>query len=295
MDTNKDKKTSVIKQYLYKLKNKKNIFITKIKILKQLKDNGNTIDIETIGKVFNINITKKKNKQKRNSNTHEYKIDFGMDTDTNSNKNKKNKNKNNSNIQSSKDNYSLIIIFLLVFNIGASLLSFDFISSTKFNNMTEQFTEVISRSIKSPQTEIYLKSKFENNNDSIVYYYEIIDNLDSYTYKIKNTEVNNDLRITLLENIASKTKEIKTLNNIKATDYNSITLVGDYYIINNKYKIKETNLNGKDISSITNNIKQNNINSYNKNKVEFTISTFIALTILESFALLSINKYKKNT
>lgn len=298
MDINKDKDkdNSTVKQYLDKLKGKKNIFITKLKILKQLKENGHKIDRETIEKVFNINISNKKNKKADNSRNSEYKIDFGVDInpEINNNKNqakKKNANKSNS---SKLKSYSVLgTIFLLVLNISSSLLIFDIVSNTKFNKMTEQFTEIISRSIKSPQTEIYLKSKFENDNNSIIYYYEIIDNLDSYIYKIKNTEIDNELRVELLENISLKTKEISNLTNIKTTDYNSITLVGDYYIINNQYKINESNLDGKDINLITYNIKNNNINNYNKNRIEFIVSAFITLSIIEGFIFISIDKYKK--
>lgn len=295
-DKDKDKDNSTVKQYLDKLKGKKNIFITKLKILKQLKENGHKIDRETIEKVFNINISNKKNKKADNSRNSEYKIDFGIDInpEINNNKNqtkKKNANKSNS---SKLKSYSVLgTIFLLVLNISSSLLIFDIVSNTKFNKMTEQFTEIISRSIKSPQTEIYLKSKFENDNNSIIYYYEIIDNLDSYTYKIKNTEIDNELRVELLENISLKTKEISNLTNIKTTDYNSITLVGDYYIINNQYKINESNLDGKDINLITYNIKNNNINNYNKNRIEFIVSAFITLSIIEGFIFISIDKYKK--
>lgn len=302
MDTNKKKNTPDTKHHLNKLKRNKNIFITRIKILKQLKKNGNDVNIETIEKVFNINITKNKNKKTNNTNSHEYKLDLGTDSDINIKNKNKNKNKNsnhkstnNSNTSNSKNNYIWVIILLFIFNTGVSLISFDFVNDIKFNNMTEQFTEIISRSIKSPQTEVYLKSKFDNYNSSIVYYYEVIDNLDSYTYKIRNTDVNDELRIKLLENIALKTKEIKTLTNIESKNYNSITLVGDYYVINNKYKIKEDSLNGKDINLITSSIKQNNIDNYNKNKIQYTISTFITLAILESFVLLSLNKHKKNT
>lgn len=292
-DKDKNKNNSTVKQYLDKLKGKKNIFITKLKILKQLKENGHKTNLETIEKVFNINI---KNKKVNNSNNSEHTIDFGIDTNTEiiDNKNQaKKKNVNKSNSFKPKSHSVLSIIFLLIFNIYTPLLTFDIVDNTNFNAMTEQFTEIISRSIKSPQTEIYLKSKFESDNNSIIYYYEIIDNLDSYIYKIKNTEIDNELRIKLLENIALKTKEISNLANIKTTDYNSISLVGDYYIINNKYKINENNLNGKDINLITCNIKNNNINNYNKNRIEFLVSAFITLSIIEGFIFIFIDKYKK--
>lgn len=295
MDTN-DVKKSPMKKFIDNINSKKNIFITRIKILKQLKKNGNDVNIETIQKVFNINITKTKEKKSEKTNN----IDFLNQSNENINNRQKKENvkkiKDTDVINTTKKKLTFCFFILLIcgFNILASITIFDLNNNIKFNTINEQFIETISRSIKSPQTDVYLKSKFDKNKNSIIYYYEIIDNLDSYTYKIKNTDVDNELRVKLLENIATKSKEIKNIEAIKTTDYNTITLVGDSYIINNTYKINEKNISGKDINIITSSIKNNNIKYYNDRKIEFTVASFLTFTIIESFLYFIIKKQNKN-
>lgn len=295
MDTN-DVKKSPMKKFIDNINSKKNIFITRIKILKQLKKNGNDVNIETIQKVFNINITKTKEKKSEKTNN----IDFLNQSNENINNRQKKENvkkiKDIEMINNTKKKLTFCFFILLIcgFNILASITIFDLNNNIKFNTINEQFIETISRSIKSPQTDVYLKSKFDKNKNSIIYYYEIIDNLDSYTYKIKNTDVDNELRVKLLENIATKSKEIKNIEAIKTTDYNTITLVGDSYIINNTYKINEKNISGKDINIITSSIKNNNIKYYNDRKIEFTVASFLTFTIIESFLYFIIKKQNKN-
>ena len=295
MDIN-DVKKSPMKKFIDNINSKKNIFITRIKILKQLKKNGNDVNIETIQKVFNINITKTKEKKSEKTNN----IDFLNQSNENINNRQKKENvkkiKDIEMINTTKKKLTFCFFILLIcgFNILASITIFDLNNNIKFNTINEQFIETISRSIKSPQTDVYLKSKFDKNKNSIIYYYEIIDNLDSYTYKIKNTDVDNELRVKLLENIATKSKEIKNIEAIKTTDYNTITLVGDSYIINNTYKINEKNISGKDINIITSSIKNNNIKYYNDRKIEFTVASFLTFTIIESFLYFIIKKQNKN-
>ena len=289
----KENKKSPMKKIMDNINSKKNIFITRLRILKQLKENGNEVNIETVQKVFNIHIIKSKPKENKKTSN----IDF-LNHNTNDTKNEKSKTKpvkETDTIETIKKKFisCFSILLILVFNILVSMGIFDLSSNIKFNTVNEQFTETISRSIKSPQTEVYLKSKFDEDKNSIIYYYEIIDNLDSYTYKIKNTDVNNELRIQLLENIANKSKKVKDIKSIKTTDFNTITFVGDSYIINNKYKINEKNINGKDISMITTSIKNNNIKNHNDRKIEFTASLCLTFVILEGCLYLVIKKQRK--
>lgn len=295
MDSN-DIKKSPMKKFIDNINSKKNIFITRIKILKQLKENGNDVNIETVQKVFNINVIKTKEKKSEKANN----IDFLNQSNDNINNRQKKENvkkiKGTDTISTAKKKLISCFFILLIcgFNILASISIFDLNNNIKFNTVNEQFIETISRSIKSPQTDVYLKSKFDEDKNSIIYYYEIIDNLDSYTYKIKNTDVDNELRVKLLENIAIKSKEIKNIEAIKTTDYNTIILVGDSYIINNTYKINEKNISGKDINIITSSIKNNNIKYYNDRKIEFTVASFLTFTIIESFLYFIIKKQNKN-
>lgn len=299
MDNN-DIKKSPIKSSIDNINAQKNIFITRIKILKQLKANGNDINIDTIQRVFNVNIIDTSSKKEKNT---------AKASKRNDKLNKKEKqNKKNINIKDKKEfvinlfnKLKLIpiayIALILVVNSILSTGLFSINNSIEFNELNEQLTATIYRSIQSPQTEIYLKSKYDKESNSIVYFYEIIDNLDSYIYNIKNTSLNDELRITLLEKIAAKTTEIKELKSINLNKVSSISLVGHSYIIDNKYNIDEKNISGKDISLITASIKNNNLTKYNDDKHKFTISSNITLIIIEGclayFIYNNKNKHKK--
>lgn len=299
MDNN-DIKKSPIKSSIDNINAQKNIFITRIKILKQLKANGNDINIDTIQRVFNVNIIDTSSKKEKNT---------AKASKRNDKLNKKEKqNKKNINIKDKKEfvinlfnKLKLIpiayIALILVVNSILSTGLFSINNSIEFNELNEQLTATIHRSIQSPQTEIYLKSKYDKESNSIVYFYEIIDNLDSYIYNIKNTSLNDELRITLLEKIAAKTTEIKELKSINLNKVSSISLVGHSYIVDNKYNIDEKNISGKDISLITASIKNNNLTKYNDDKHKFTISSNITLIIIEGclayFIYNNKNKHKK--
>lgn len=299
MDNN-DIKKSPIKSSIDNINAQKNIFITRIKILKQLKANGNDINIDTIQRVFNVNIIDTSSKKEKNT---------AKASKRNDKLNKKEKqNKKNINIKDKKEfvinlfnKLKLIpiayIALILVVNSILSTGLFSINNSIEFNELNEQLTATIHRSIQSPQTEIYLKSKYDKESNSIVYFYEIIDNLDSYIYNIKNTSLNDELRIALLEKIAAKTTEIKELKSINLNKVSSISLVGHSYIVDNKYNIDEKNISGKDISLITASIKNNNLTKYNDDKHKFTISSNITLIIIEGclayFIYNNKNKHKK--
>jgi Rps23 Pro-64 3,4-dihydroxylase Tpa1-like proline 4-hydroxylase len=187
--------------------------------------------------------------------------------------------------------YILAISGLISF--GLSFVGFIKYDTITFNEVNERFSETISRSIKSPQTELYLKSKYDTKSDATIYYYEIIDNLDSYTYYIRNMDVNDSLRIDLLEKIASNSKTIQSIGNINTGEFNTIVLVDDYYVLNNKYKIHEDNISGKDISLVTSSIKQNNLNNFYKNKMIFTV-TWTSVGTVVGYVILSLATKKKS-
>lgn len=87
MDSN-DIKKSPMKKFIDNINSKKNIFITRIKILKQLKENGNDVNIETVQKVFNINVIKTKEKKSEKANN----IDFLNQSNDNINNRQKKEN-----------------------------------------------------------------------------------------------------------------------------------------------------------------------------------------------------------
>lgn len=292
MDGNQAKKTP-IKDFAQNINANKNMFITKIKILKQLKNNGNNVNLDTIQRVFNINIINiDKNKTESKSKTNKN-INFDTFYDTEEESKEKNKFLPKTLFNKKKLIFSSFLVVLLFVNFIASILFFNLSYNIEYNELTEQLSAIIYRSLESPQTDICLKSRYDENSNSIVYYYEVIDHLDSYTYYIKNTSLDNELRVKLLTKIANTSKK---LENIKSIDYktiNSISLVGHSYIIDNKYSINEDKITGKDINIITSSIKQNSINKYNNDKRNFMISSYITIITIEGFIVLIINKNKK--
>lgn len=301
MDTKNKNNSSNIKEHSDKLKKHKDKIISKVSSFKENNINIKDTNLASLKE----NIKNKLNIKTKSAPEPTFVLDFGSNINANTSNTKAKEDDNTENTEKKKlsinfsipevnlkNNKIVIISTIILFNIITSFVSFNISSTIKFNHVNEQFMETISRSIKSPQTDIALKSKFDSKTDSIVFYYEVNDKLDSYTYKIKNVDVDETLRVKLLESIASKTKEVKSLASINTTSYNSITLVDDYYIINNKYRINEENLSGKDIKTITESIKSNNINEFNTNKTEFIISLFLTLGILEGFAFYNIRKIK---
>lgn len=285
---NTEIKTSPIKNLLNKAKANRNLFVTKIKILKQLKANGHDINIDLIQKVFDINIIKTNpNKSKKSKFSKNINNNFNIYQE----KNKEIKKKISFNINKQLISSSYLVLVLTA-NFIISNLLFGFNNNIEFNTLNEQLISTINRTVLSPQTEVLLKSKFDKKTNSIVYFYHIIDNLDSYDYYIKNTSLNDELRVKLLDKMTSECKEIKNIQTINMSNVNSISLFGDSYIIDNKYIIKDTNVSGREINAITSSIKDNNIKKYNDNKNSFIISSSITLIILESIALIFIQKHK---
>lgn len=293
----KEIKKSPIKKLLDNLNANKNMFITRVKILKQLKSNGNDVNIDTIQKVFNINIINtNSNKDKKNASVNNDNSKSKKDKKNKSLNNfteNNNKKKNKTRLLSSNKLISLFCALLvLITNFSISNIIFAF-NNIEFNTLNEQFISIINRTIQSPQTDIYLKSKYDTKTNSIIYFYEIVDNLDSYKYYIKNTSVNDELKLKLLKKIFDTSKEIKNINTLNLNTINSISLIGDSYIIDNKYIIKDANISGKDINLIISSIKNNNIKQYNTNKKNFLISSCLILTIFEGFIIFFISIYKK--
>lgn len=290
MDSKQVKK-SPIKDFIYNINANKNMFITKIKVLKQLKSNGHDIDLDTIQRVFNINIINTSEKNTGLKTKLEGKKNIELDKSE-----EKNKDKSESFFSALLSKKKIIssscMITLLFVNFIASTLFFNLSNNIEYNELTEQLSAIIYRSLESPQTDICLKSRYDENSNSIVYYYEVIDHLDSYTYYIKNTSLDNELRVKLLEKIASNSKKLKNIKSIDYKNINSISLVGHSYIIDNKYSIDEENITGKDITTITSSIKENSINKYNSDKQNFITASYITLIILEGFVLFTIHKNK---
>lgn len=273
--SSKNKKTTLFVDNINKYKN---IFLSKIKILKNQKEYTGKMDISTIKKVFNIKSKDKKNKNEK------------IDSISKKDKPKEEKNKVNKieiiNI--------FIIIGMLLLNSFASVTLFKINDNAKFNRVNEQLTSIIYRSIKSPNTEVFLKSKYDKNTNSLNYYYQVVDKLDSYTYNLSNKDIDNDLKLKLLNNIVLNSKEVNNIKNINAK-YESITLVDNYYIINSKYKIKKENISDNEIKLIAENIKNKKIQSYNTNKIITIVSTFALCTLFELLLISSTTKQRKKS
>ena len=265
----KDKKVTTLVDNINK---QKDIFLSKLTTLKSQKEYTGEFNISMIKNIFR---TKDKEKNKH--------------LDIFNNKESENKDKN------TKMNIigTFTIIGVLTVNFLFSTTFFRINNHFDFNSVNEQMVSIIYRSIKSPHTEVLMKSKYDESTNSIVEFYQVIDKLDSYTYNLTYKDVDKDLHSKLLETIENKSKPINTLEPIK-NKYESITKVNENYIINSKYKIHNKNLSENDALSIKESIKHNNIKAHNVNKIINITSSFILCTLLEIAIASRVIKQRNN-
>lgn len=277
----------------------KTSFSTKIRILKSFKEKGQEVNLNTYIKIFELEkyedfiykIASFKDTKNRIKEDKTFNIKKQFQKTKNDN-NKKDKLQNKEEKLLEKKKYSntlLITAMSALVSIAMSFVLFSFCNDIKFTKLDEDNLNIILRSLKSPQTETFLKSRFDEKRNSIIYYYKVNDMLDSYTYEVSNQEVNEKLRSELLKSSVSDAKTIKSINTLNPDTFNTIVLHEDYYVINNKYKIHEKNITGEQISSITNHIKENNIKNHKNLKFKFIGGFSVALTLIITFSTIFIS------
>ena len=263
-------KNNFLKDKIINLKYFKNNCVVKYKIIQKKRFNGEKVSLidflVEMGFIKKKEIkkeTKKSNINKLNDDTKKYDI-----------KEEKVKNK----IINRKIMYNTASItgFILI-SFLTGIIFFEKSDDIRYLKLTEENEIKISNILKSPKTSTYIKNTYNEKSENIEYFFLVVDNLDSYSYKIRLNDTSEDLRKELLQNNLKNTTTTNSLEKINAT---TIIPFEDSYLINNKYNIDKSLLNDSTLDKIENNIKMESINNYNHFKNLTITSITVVLSIL---------------
>lgn len=179
------------------------------------------------------------------------------------------------------------VVGFIVTSFLMSFLLFQGSNNLGYLNITEENETKILNILKSPKTNTYIKNTYNEKQQDIEYFFLVVDNLDSYSYKIKLNDVSEDLRKELFQNNFKNTKSTDSLKNV---NIETIIPFEDNYLINNKYNIEKTNLNFNTLDRIENNIKVESAINYKNFKNTTIASITILLSILLNLIYFSIKK-----
>lgn len=260
-------KNNILSKYIQNLKYIKNNFIIKCNVIKKKKKNGEKITILDILNEFKFIDSKKYIKNTSHNNSGSLKE-----------KNKKSKSDSNVKLKIMLKN-TLIALTLVVVSLGFSFFIFEQADVISFIKITEESENKILNVLKSPKTNVYIKSFYIKDIDDIDYYANVVDNLDSYSYRIKLDDVSDDLKNELLLNNYKNTSSIKTLNDIELS---SIIEYNDKYLISNKYNIDKNKIDKHNLEMLNSNIKIQTINSFNNLKALIISSITLILSVVSN-------------
>lgn len=273
-------KNNFLKDKIINLKYFKNNCVVKYKIIQKKRFNGEKVSLidflVEMGFIKKKEIkkeTKKSNINKPNDDTKKYDI-----------KEEKVKNK----IINRKIIYNTASIagFILI-SFLTGIIFFEKSNDIRYLKLTEENEIKISNILKSPKTSTYIKNTYNEKSENIEYFFLVVDNLDSYSYKIRLNDTSEDLRKELLQNNLKNTTTTNSLEKINAT---TIIPFEDSYLINNKYNIDKSLLNDSTLDKIENNIKMESINNYNHFKNLTITSITVVLSILLNIIYFSTKK-----
>lgn len=273
-------KNNFLKDKIINLKYFKNNCVVKYKIIQKKRFNGEKVSLidflVEMGFIKKKEIkkeTKKSNINKPNDDTKKYDI-----------KEEKVKNK----IINRKIMYNTASIagFILI-SFLTGIIFFEKSNDIRYLKLTEENEIKISNILKSPKTSTYIKNTYNEKSENIEYFFLVVDNLDSYSYKIRLNDTSEDLRKELLQNNLKNTTTTNSLEKINAT---TIIPFEDSYLINNKYNIDKSLLNDSTLDKIENNIKMESINNYNHFKNLTITSITVVLSILLNIIYFSTKK-----
>lgn len=278
-------KNSFLKNITINLKYFKNNCVIKYKIVKNKKKKGENITFKDY--LIEIGILKK------NSKANKKPIVYYNNSIENSNK----KTKINENVAEYKEyliNKKTLVtlaisIMIVIISFLSSTLIFNKSNEIKFFNITAENEAKISNVLKSPKTQTYINTVYieEKNKSQIKYYFNTIDKLDSYSYKIDFNNISDDLKNELLQNNYKLTKEINSLDKIVPQ---SIVLHEDYYLINNKYRIAKEFISDKTLNTIEKNIEILKISQYNNTKINNIAFLTIIISVILNLIYFSIKR-----
>lgn len=270
------------KNKIINLKYFKNNCVVKYKILKKRKLNGEKISL--LNFFVEMGFIKKKEIKK---NSKKSPVN-NLNKSTNEKNLKEKDTSQKSKIITKKSIYTTTsIVGFIIISFLSGVMFFEKGNDIGYLKITEENEIKISNILKSPKTSTYIKNTYNEKQQNVEYFFVVVDNLDSYSYKIKLNDVSNDLKNELLQSNLKNTTPIESLSKINPS---TIIPFEDTYLINNKYNIEKTKLDSKLLNKIENNIKTESIAEYNKFKNLTIASITVVLSILSSLLYLSIKK-----
>lgn len=257
------------------LKYFKNNCVVKYKIIQKRKLNGEKISL--VDFLVEIGLIRRKEIKNNLQKPNNKEINNSL---------KKNDSKERENLKKKKINKKLFyttasITGFIIISFLTGALFFERSHDIRYLKITAENETKILNILKSPKTNTYIKNTYREEQQNVEYFFMVVDNLDSYSYKIRLNDTSNDLRKELLQNNFKNTTSINSLDKINVT---SIISYEDSYLINNKYNINKSLLNDNTLNKIENNIKNEAIVNYNN----FKNSTITSITIILSILLNSV-------
>lgn len=255
----------------------KNDCIVKYRIIKKRKKNGENVGLKDFLIEIGLIEARKNDKIKNYPNMNKKSVE----------KKQKDAKITASTYVLGKDTIATILVSTAII-LGSFIISresFYRTSQIQFYNITQENESRIMNILKSPKTQANIEiANINNDANQFEYYFNVIDRLDAYSYKIRLNNISKELKHELLQNNYNNAREIKSLKNITPK---TIVNHNDYYLINNKYKIEEDKISKSALENIEKNIKQDNIIQFNNYKnLKISTSTLILAIILNSSYIL---------
>lgn len=246
------KENNFLKNIILNIKYFKNNCVIKYKIIQRERKNGKKIGLNEF--LIEIGLIKKHKKDDKKDVTSP-KNNKGVSKDK--------PNKKMERQYLTKENLITVIISFTLIS-GSFILSnkfFDIEKQFNFYNITQEAESKILNILKSPktQTSILPYPSSTDNGNNIEYYFNVVDRLDAYTYRIKMNGISDDFKNELLNNSEISLKEISSLQKIESK---IVIPYKDHYLINNKYKIKKELVSKNTIDSIYKKIHSEQLQSF---------------------------------
>lgn len=265
----------------------KNSLIIKYKILKNKKKNGYNVSLSDFLNIFKTNNIKTNTTKSRFKSQKKNKV---YNKSSKSNESNKVKNRPKHNFKH-EDILPLICSTALIVSVSyfSSLQAFKISNNISYYNITEENESKIVSMLKSPKTKVFTNKVCIEKDDKIEveYYFDIVDSLDSYLYKIKINDLTEEIKEEILKSSYFNTKNIKDIAQVNA---HTIIEYNNSYIINNSYNIDKNIVSNRTIQSMKTSSEQVFINEYLNNKKFYTSITTIILSIISSILLICIKK-----
>ena len=272
-------KDNIFSRYIKKLKYIKNDFVIKLNVIKKKRRKGEKVSIKDI--LIELKLIKPKKHTKANSNI--------VKKSNSKNKNIKNSKEPKNNTDKSKKSLYKVLTStsLIAVSFLFSLIMFYQGSDIKFYRLTEDNESKILNILKSPKTETYIKSYYDAKNEEVECFVNIVDNLDSYSYRIKFDSMSDELKNEILLDCYKETSQIDSISDLSAT---SIVEYKNKLLINNNYNIDKGKVSQSDLEKMNESINAYAINNFENSKAIIISSMTASLSLISNLLYFVIKK-----